>query len=118
MSDALPWIIMSIAALIVVLGVAAIVTIKKKGRHHETDYKTFFVMGIIWIIIFGGYSIIRGELTSAFFALGIVFFVAGAVNRNKWKNAKQLTHSQQIIWYAMIVFVIAVGVAMYVFMPL
>jgi hypothetical protein len=118
MIDAIPWILISIAALIVVLGVAAIVAVKKKGKHHETDYKTFFTMGIIWIIIFGGYSIARGELTmSALFGLGMVFFIMGAANRNKWKNAKPLTHNQKIGWYAMIVVVLALGVGMYIFLP-
>lgn len=86
---AIPWILVSIAGLILVLGIFVVWVMRKgKYKQHETDYKTFFWMGLIWVIIFGGYSIFRPDATfSPLFTIGLVFLLIGAVNRDKWKGS-------------------------------
>lgn len=113
------WLLVATGALLVVLLAVFLIYFKKgKYKQKETDYKAFFTMGIIWIIIFGGYSFFRQEFTmSGLFALGFVFLIMGAANRNKWKNSKPLSKNQKAVWYSLVVIIIAAVIVMYLFLP-
>ena len=85
------WILVSILALILVLLALVIYVWKKKGRR-ETDYKAFFYMGLIWMVIGGAYMLIRNDYTlGGLFAMGVVFFIVGLVNKNKWGKDTRMT---------------------------
>jgi hypothetical protein len=73
-----PWILISIFALIILLAVVALVV--KKGRMRKPSYKTFFIIGITWL----PFGIVLDN--SALTAMGAVFAVAGLVNRDKWED--------------------------------
>ncbi len=65
---------------------------KNEGKGHETNYLTFFVMGIIWVV-FGiainlfnfqfGLSIVFGM---PWLILGPIFLSLGLANRDKWNK--------------------------------
>jgi hypothetical protein len=75
-----PWILVTIAVLVVLLAIVAIYYNKNSKGAHKPDYYTFFVMGIIWFpfgVIFD---------MPVFYILGLVFMLSGIVNKDKWKE--------------------------------
>jgi len=51
-----------------------------KGKKHEPDYYTFFILGITWLplgLVFGN---------NVFFIMGLVFMALGLANKDKWKK--------------------------------
>ncbi|MFH1522707.1 MAG: hypothetical protein ABIE43_02705 [Patescibacteria group bacterium] len=79
----IPYIFIAISALLILGVIIAIVAIKKKGKH-EPDYRTFFIMGIIWLPL--------GIATDnpSFWAMGLIFIAIGLANKSKWR--KQTWH--------------------------
>ena len=79
MTNASPWMIISIAVLIVLLGIVAIIAIRSRKKPQKTDYYTFFIMGIIWFII--------GLPTnnSALWMIGLIFMLVGLTHKKEWK---------------------------------
>jgi predicted membrane channel-forming protein YqfA (hemolysin III family) len=104
------WIIL---ALIVAIGIIAVLIAwkkAKKGEKHETDYYTFFLMGIIWTAIGAPYWLLDGELFNPLFALGIVFLIVGLVNKSKWKKKQHPPGKWQVIAIAIGVAALAAGI--------
>ncbi len=68
-----------IAVLVVALLVVALWQ-RRKNLGKRPEYKTFFILGIVWLIM--------GITTdnSAFTILGLIFVIAGATNKDKWKK--------------------------------
>ena len=92
----IPWILISIGVLIILLGVIAIISFKKR-KNHEPDYSAFFSMGIVWTI----FGIIFYDSMFFFLPIGIVFMILGLVNKDKWKKNhrtwKQLSKTEKIL---------------------
>ncbi len=67
-----------IAAVILLLLVATIIL--RKNRKTPTNYKSFFIIGIIWIPL--------GIATQnyVFLVLGALFILYGLLNKSKWKD--------------------------------
>lgn len=90
------WILTAIAGLVLVLLAVAVIIWKKKGGKHESDYRRFFWIGLIWMIIGAGFMFIYDNLTfNGLFAMGVIFFIMGAANRNKWKKKRPPTPGQK-----------------------
>ncbi|MCW8965171.1 MAG: hypothetical protein OQK82_00580 [Candidatus Pacearchaeota archaeon] len=91
------WILISILILIILLGIVAIISFKRKGKQKEADYQTFFVIGVIWTI----FGAIFHESVFFFLPIGIVFMILGLVNKDKWKKNhrtwKQLSKSERML---------------------
>ena len=91
------WILIFVAVAIVLLGVLAIFFIKSKEGKHKVDYYSLFLMGIIWLAV--GIPL---DMT-ALWALGVVFFIIGLANKDKWKKNrtdwKKITKKQKNILY-------------------
>ena len=113
--SATPWIMISIAVLVLILAVVAIFAIKRKGKKHEPDYYTFFVMGIIWT----AFGIIFMEEMPFFFIMGLVFLALGLVNKDKWKAThrtwKDLTAGEKKLKLILIIFLTVLLIAGIVF---
>ncbi len=117
----IPWILISVAVLIVLLAVIFIFALKKNKRR-EPDYFTFFILGIIWL----GAGIPLGINSNnwGFFIMGIAFMIIGLVNKDKWKKNhvryKDLTPSEKKIkfWILIIlgILVLAGLVVFWIFM--
>lgn len=91
---AIPWILISIGVLIILLGIVAIYSFKKR-KNHEPDYYTFFTMGVVWTI----FGIIFYQDMFFFLPMGIVFMILGLANKDKWKKNhrtwKQLSKAER-----------------------
>jgi uncharacterized membrane protein len=77
------WIIISLIALLLIVGLA--VFILKKDKTYEPDYRVFFIIGITWLPL--------GIATdnTAFLAMGAIFMVLGLANRDKWKEQENFS---------------------------
>ena len=101
---------MIIIAVLLILGLIALgIAVKKKGKH-EPDYRTFFVMGIIWLG-FGIPMMIQNKGNSALFIMGLVFTAVGLVNKDKWKKPEPIKGQKKILMLAF-----TVGLALLVFL--
>jgi uncharacterized membrane protein len=79
--DSIPWILISVAILIIVLGVLAFFISRKNKR--PVDYYNLFIIGLIWLII----GIPTKNTT--LLILGFAFALSGIVNKNKWKKNRR-----------------------------
>jgi len=95
--DSMVWILISVAVVIVLLGVLAIFFIKSKEGKHKVDYYSLFLIGIIWVAV--GIPLNN----SALWIIGIVLFIIGLANKDKWKKNKmdwkKITKRQKNILY-------------------
>ena len=76
----IPWIAITIGLLIVGLLVGLIVFYRNRKEGVEPDYRTFFMMGVIFLPL----GIASDNY--AFFIMSMVFIAIGLVNRSKWKD--------------------------------
>ena len=86
---------LAVAVVAIVVAIAAVATIwkrKKTPQTAETNYRAFFIMGLIlmpmgfsWIVI----SLLTElDLTTGlpFFTLGVVYLAISLTNKDKWKK--------------------------------
>ena len=83
------WVIIAIAAIIIILLVLAIVF---RDKNHKTDYHSFFVMGIIWVG--AGIPLMVSADSPALFILGLVFMAIGLSHKKEWKQNIKDRHKQ------------------------
>ena len=66
---------------------------KRRGKAEGTDYKAFFVMGLVFLptglamMIVYFFVEIPFEVGLPLFALGLMYLIVGLVNRDKWKES-------------------------------
>ena len=112
--DPMLWILIAVALVIIVLGILAIFFIKAKEGKHKVDYQSLFIMGVIWLAV----GILLDN--SVLWILGIVFFVIGLANKDKWKKNrtdwKKTTKKQKNILYiatAMLFLLLVAGIIVF-----
>ena len=93
------WILIAVAILLTVFLVIYLFS-RQKGRCSSPDYKTWFVLGIVWIVL--GLPMAVTQNNYGLFAIGIVFAVLGLTHKKEWKNYKKpewkdLTKKQKTI---------------------
>jgi uncharacterized membrane protein len=89
----------SVMSLLLLMGIAVtilVLSILRKGKRErkagETDYKAFFIVGIAFLPT--GFAMMMVyflaetpfEIGLPLFALGLICFIVGLVNRDKWKK--------------------------------
>ena len=79
--DAIPWIMISIAILLVI-GLFVFVLAMRKQKKRPTDYYNLFIMGIIWTA-FG--VVMEGQMYF-FILIGLVFMAIGITHKKEWKK--------------------------------
>ena len=80
------WILIVIGVLLIIGVVLAIIAFKNKGKKHEPDYYAFFVMGLCWLPLGIVFMATGNPAFSVFFILGLVYFIIGITNKDKWKS--------------------------------
>lgn len=120
--SAIPWIIISVGAVIILLAVIFIIfTTRKKVPRREPDYYAWFWIGICWV----GAGIPLGiNLNNwGIFGMGIIFLALGLVHKKDWKKNhvrwKDLTPLEKKFRYWILIvlgiLVIAGAVAFFIF---
>lgn len=81
------WLLISIAALVILIAVVFIVLLlKKKIPHREPDYQMWFWLGLCWIG--AGVPLGISNNNYALFAIGLVFMIFGLAHKKEWKKNK------------------------------
>jgi len=94
------WIIMATIVLLGVVALAVAWTRRKEGKKHEPNYKSFFLMGLIWLAIGLAYMLWDNSWEfNALFSLGIIFAVMGLAGM----IAKPKTQKQRTVWIALVI---------------
>jgi mannose/fructose/N-acetylgalactosamine-specific phosphotransferase system component IIC len=110
MSLYMPWILLGIVSLVVLgLGILVFAVKRKDKRAAKTDYRAFFFMGMVWIVMGFPFVIFYNVAFNGLLALGIIFFIAGLANRDKWEEKEPFTKNQKIAWVLVFAFAIALG---------
>ena len=85
-----------ILAIAVVTGILAALMVRKRKKEGKppADYRTFFILGVIWV----PFSIVLMAVSFAlqipfyigfpFLALGLIYLILGLKNRDKWQQNK------------------------------
>ena len=80
----IPWILIALAAGLLVALLAVFVSKKQRKENCKTDYRTFYILGLVWTII--GLPLFFADGNAGFFAMGVVFLVIGLANKDKWEE--------------------------------
>ena len=91
------WVSLAVLAILWVVGIILALVLRKKWKFREvkeTDYQTFFVLGVTFFPL--GLVFMILSLTSdfpvgvglPFFAMGIIYLIMSLSNRDKWKGNK------------------------------
>ena len=70
-----------------ILGLLLVVAAAIRSRGKEPDYRTYFLMGLIWTPVGLLFNI------SLFYILGPIYLLWGLVNRDKWGKTRRELHS-------------------------
>lgn len=97
--------------LLILVGAVVFFYAQKNGKKHETDYRTFFIIGISWLPL--GIALDMPVFT----IMGIVFMILGLKNKDKWKEGKEWDRlnfgEQKRVWILIgllgLLFVVAIG---------
>jgi uncharacterized membrane protein len=81
-----------VGIVVTLLLVAVLRKRKREGKAGETDYKAFFIMGVVFLPT--GFAMMMAyflaelpfEIGLPLFALGLVYLLIGLANRDKWKK--------------------------------
>ena len=80
--------------VITLLLVVVLRKMKQKGKAGETDYRAFFIMGVVFLptgfamMVVYVVAELPFEIGLPLFALGLIYIIIGLVNRDKWKKAE------------------------------
>jgi len=105
-----------VALIILILLIGALILRKKYPR--PTDYYSFFVIGIMWIIV--GIPLALVNDNYFFSIMGIAFTAIGFLNKDKWKKNKQTWKNLkrpekifQVVLMAVLTFIIIMGIVFF-----
>ena len=96
MSDIFLW--GSVAIFSLILALLAIFLAKRAGKGKvETDYRSFFTIGVIWLTFGIVMDLALGEpfASNSLTYLGLIFTIAGLVNKDKWGKVKPISPSKK-----------------------
>lgn len=79
MNQSVPWILISIATLLILFGVIYLLYKKKK----TPDYYSLFLIGVVWLVI--GIPLQNYVLS----AIGMILMTVGLANKKKWQKRKK-----------------------------
>ena len=84
-----------IGIVVTLLLVAVLRKRKREGKAGETDYKAFFIMGVVFLptgfamMIVYFLADLPFEIGLPLFALGLVYLLIGLANRDKWRKKNE-----------------------------
>lgn len=103
--------LISIIIALIIIGLAIFMVFTKKKMNREPNYKTFFVIGLIWLptgIATKNYGLL---------GMGLAFSIMGLVNKEKWQEEKveaDLTLSKKIMMVGLTVLLVVGMISYYI----
>ena len=97
--NGIPWILIAILITLVLLGIIAVIFIRRRKGPARVDYRSYFIMGIFWIptglVLLVLPRLLYGEdlffLGFFFMLMGIPYTIIGLVNRDKWGKQVEIS---------------------------
>lgn len=88
---------------IAIIGLIGVIfdIMRRRKKKCATDYRGFFIIGIIWVLFGISFYIRDGSL--AFLGMGIVFLIVGLANKDKWKKQKPLSSWRRNILIGLVI---------------
>lgn len=80
------WIALMIGIGLIVILIGTIVMYKVKKERIEPDYRTLFILGIIFMGTGSAMISTLGTSSMGMFALGLIYMAVGIANKDKWKK--------------------------------
>ena len=84
-----------VGIVVTLLLVAVLRKRKREGKAGETDYKAFFIIGVVFLptgfamMIVYFLAELPFEIGLPLFALGLVYLLIGLANRDKWRKKNE-----------------------------
>ena len=105
-------VIIVVLILVILLGIILAVKFRNSNKKHEPDYRTFFIIGIIWL------PVGLATKNSGLWIMGLAFLALGLANKDKWnkqKISKEQRNMQMIaIVLGILVLVALVAILLYI----
>jgi membrane protein CcdC involved in cytochrome C biogenesis len=120
----IPWVLVAILVILALLGVVAVVAIRKRKQPTRVDYRNYFVMGVVFLAT-GVFLILlpwflHGEVSlpmgGFFIVMGLAYTISGLLNREKWGKQVEApaTTTRNMTIVILILALLVVGVALFV----
>lgn len=111
-----PWILVAVAGGILVVAALAVLLIRKRKVPEETDYRIFYILGIVFTLMGSGSLVEDNDAFTPLFILGLVYLAIGLTNKDKWKRQQPADKRMvAVIFGGLLVFVL-IGLLAYVAM--
>lgn len=108
-------VILSVGVVALLLSVISTIILYKAKRRYEPDYRTMFVLGVLWVL----FGLFKRNLL--FIVVGIPFLLWGIINKGKWDRISQewkhkLTHSEKkivCVQVAVVIVLLLLGLSLF-----
>lgn len=104
------WLVLAIVGLLIVV-LAIVFLVMRRKEHREPDYRAFFILGVLWLVI-GLVEYFTSRGVSIFFLMGLVFLTIGLSHKNRWGKPRQLLNERQKKMQKIIMIVVTVLVVL------
>jgi dolichyl-phosphate-mannose--protein O-mannosyl transferase len=122
--NGIPWVLVAILVILALLGVVAVVAIRKRKQPTRVDYRNYFVMGVVFLAT-GVFLILlpwflHGEVSlpmgGFFLVMGLAYTISGLLNREKWGKQVEApaTTTRNMTIVILILALLVVGVTLFV----
>jgi membrane protein CcdC involved in cytochrome C biogenesis len=122
--NGIPWVLVAILVILALLGVVAVVAIRKRKQPTRVDYRNYFVMGVVFLAT-GVFLILlpwflHGEVSLPMggfvLVMGLAYTISGLLNREKWGKQVEApaTTTRNMTIVILILALLVVGVALFV----
>jgi dolichyl-phosphate-mannose--protein O-mannosyl transferase len=124
--NSIPWILVAIVVGLVVLGILAVLVIRRRKQPRTLDYRNYFVTGVIWLLFAAVMVLLpwllHGEepffMGFVFLMMGLGYTIVGLMNKDKWGKRVEVspkTEKNMMILIGVLVVSLLVGALVFLF---
>ena len=99
------WLLVSIVGVLIIV-LAIVFLVLRRKEHRESDYRAFFILGLVWMVI-GIVEYFTSREFSIFLILGLVFLALGLSHKDRWGQPRRLLNEREIRIQKIIMIIIA-----------
>lgn len=112
-----PWILVSVAVLLVVTAAVCILVLKKRGWKRKMDYKGYFAMGVVWVPLGIAFWLIFENFVAFWFLImGVIYIAIGLRHRDTWgkpQNVSPEFQRRMVMLGGVLVVVLVLGILVF-----
>ena len=122
--NGIPWVLVAILVTLVLLGVVAVVIVRRGKQPTRVDYRNHFVVGVVFLAT-GVFLILlpwflHGEVSlpmgGFFLVMGLAYTISGLLNREKWGKQVEApaTTTRNMTITILVLALLVLGIALFV----